>query len=595
MGDGVLAYFGWPQAHEDDAERAVRAGLAVVEAVGRLRAPDGEPLAAPGRDRDRAGGGGRPGRRGRGAGAGGRRRDPEPRRPAAGAGRAGQRRDRRRHAPAASATCSSAPTSAPSRLKGFAEPVRGLPGRSATARRRAASRRCTPAGPDAAGRARGGAGPAARAAGAQAKGGEGQVVLLSGEPGIGKSRLLAALRERLRGEPHAAPALLLLAAPPGQRAAPGHRPARARRRASRATIAPEARLDKLEALLAPTSPPAGDVALAGRAAVAPGRRRPRLAAAHAAAQTRADLRGAAAPARGLGPPSARADGLRGRALDRPDLARAARPRGRARGRGCRSCWSSPSGPSSQPPWTGQPHVTALALNRLGRRRGRRARASGSRAARRCPTSVVAEIVERTDGVPLFVEELTKAVLEAGAPRADGTARREPAAAALRDPDHAARLADGAARPARPAAKEVAQVGAAIGREFSHELLAAVAAAGRGRAGGRRSTSSPAPGWSSGAAQPPDADLHLQARAGPGRGLRHACCAPAGRSSTAGSRRALEERCPGHGRDADPRSLAHHLHRGRAGRGRGRVLARGRPARRRRARPTSRRSATSRRA
>ena len=36
MGDGVLVYFGYPQAHEDDAERAVRAGLAVIEAVGRL-------------------------------------------------------------------------------------------------------------------------------------------------------------------------------------------------------------------------------------------------------------------------------------------------------------------------------------------------------------------------------------------------------------------------------------------------------------------------------------------------------------------------------------------------------------------------------
>src|SRR5215213_6070956 len=46
MGDGVLAYFGWPRAHEDDAERAVRAGLAVVEAVSRLTAPTGEPLAA---------------------------------------------------------------------------------------------------------------------------------------------------------------------------------------------------------------------------------------------------------------------------------------------------------------------------------------------------------------------------------------------------------------------------------------------------------------------------------------------------------------------------------------------------------------------
>ena len=46
MGDGVLAYFGWPQAHEDEAERAVRAGLAMVEALPRLETPAGEPLAA---------------------------------------------------------------------------------------------------------------------------------------------------------------------------------------------------------------------------------------------------------------------------------------------------------------------------------------------------------------------------------------------------------------------------------------------------------------------------------------------------------------------------------------------------------------------
>ena len=46
LGDGVLAYFGWPRAHEDDAERAVRGGLAAVEAVARLRTPRGEPLAA---------------------------------------------------------------------------------------------------------------------------------------------------------------------------------------------------------------------------------------------------------------------------------------------------------------------------------------------------------------------------------------------------------------------------------------------------------------------------------------------------------------------------------------------------------------------
>jgi class 3 adenylate cyclase len=44
MGDGVLAYFGWPVAHEDEAERAVRTGLAIVDAVGRLPSLGGEPL-----------------------------------------------------------------------------------------------------------------------------------------------------------------------------------------------------------------------------------------------------------------------------------------------------------------------------------------------------------------------------------------------------------------------------------------------------------------------------------------------------------------------------------------------------------------------
>ena len=46
MGDGVLAYFGWPQAHEDEAERAVRAGLAISAGVGQLSNPGGKPLAA---------------------------------------------------------------------------------------------------------------------------------------------------------------------------------------------------------------------------------------------------------------------------------------------------------------------------------------------------------------------------------------------------------------------------------------------------------------------------------------------------------------------------------------------------------------------
>jgi class 3 adenylate cyclase len=44
MGDGILAYFGWPRAHEDDVERAVRSGLAIVDCVGQLQTPAGEPL-----------------------------------------------------------------------------------------------------------------------------------------------------------------------------------------------------------------------------------------------------------------------------------------------------------------------------------------------------------------------------------------------------------------------------------------------------------------------------------------------------------------------------------------------------------------------
>ena len=90
-----------------------------------------------------------------------------------------------------------------------------------------------------------------------------------------------------------------------------------------------------------------------------------------------------------------------------------------------------------------------------------------------PDRVVEEIVDRADGVPLFIEELTKAMLEAGAAEAAVTAARVlPARMAVPATLHASLMA----RLDRlgPAAREVAQVGAAIGREFSHELLAALA-------------------------------------------------------------------------------------------------------------------------
>jgi predicted ATPase len=129
-------------------------------------------------------------------------------------------------------------------------------------------------------------------------------------------------------------------------------------------------------------------------------------------------------------------------------------------------------PEFNAPWVGQSHVTSLTLNRLGERDAAAiiARLAVNKA---LPADVLAEIVERTDGIPLFVEEMTKAVLEA---ESEGAARRTVAAApspALAVPAslHASLMA----RLDRLGpAKEVAQIGSAIGREFSHALLASVA-------------------------------------------------------------------------------------------------------------------------
>jgi predicted ATPase len=131
-------------------------------------------------------------------------------------------------------------------------------------------------------------------------------------------------------------------------------------------------------------------------------------------------------------------------------------------------------PEFQPPWSGRSHVTSLALNRLGERDGEMLvqTLAGNIA---LTAEMVAEIVERTDGVPLFVEELTKAVLESAAQgdrvaavlaTASQTALSVPATL------HASLMA----RLDRlgPAAKEIAQIGAVLGREFAYELIEPVA-------------------------------------------------------------------------------------------------------------------------
>ena len=142
MGDGVLAYFGWPTAQEDEAERAVRAGLAATAAVARAGAhPAAGRLAARVGHRDRAGRGRRPDRRRGRAGGGGGRRDAQPRRPLAGAGRARDGGRGGQHpTPARGAVRLRRPRrrgSSPASRAG-----RRLPGGGRTGERRAGSRPC---------------------------------------------------------------------------------------------------------------------------------------------------------------------------------------------------------------------------------------------------------------------------------------------------------------------------------------------------------------------------------------------------------------------------------------------------------------------
>src|SRR5213079_1551279 len=115
-------------------------------------------------------------------------------------------------------------------------------------------------------------------------------------------------------------------------------------------------------------------------------------------------------------------------------------------------------PEFQPPWTGQPQVTTLGLNRLDRR-DRTALVEQIAGGKALPDEVVAQIADRTDGVPLFVEELTKTVLESGVPLVGIPTTLHGSLMARLDRLASVRL--------------VAQIGAAIGREFSYQLLHAV--------------------------------------------------------------------------------------------------------------------------
>src|SRR5262249_19652758 len=127
-------------------------------------------------------------------------------------------------------------------------------------------------------------------------------------------------------------------------------------------------------------------------------------------------------------------------------------------------------PEFQPPWIGRAYVTALTINRLTEREIDTMidRLVGNKP---LPASIRHDIIERTDGIPLFVEEMTKAVLEA-----ENTGEAEQTAAKVPAPVDAVPASLHASLMARldrlGPAKEVAQIGAVIGREFSYELLSA---------------------------------------------------------------------------------------------------------------------------
>src|SRR5918995_1173064 len=202
MGDGVLAYFGWPQAHEDEAERAVRAGLALIDALAGLKTPAGEPLAA------RVGIATGLVMVGELIGEGAAREE-------AVVGETPNLAARLQALAAPGSVVISQATRrlvgglfaladlGPRRLKGFAEPLAAWrvegEGRAEGRFEALHGERLTPL----VGRE--------HELGillerwAWAKDGDGQVVLLAGEPGIGKSRLVRTLRERLGDEPYTPP------------------------------------------------------------------------------------------------------------------------------------------------------------------------------------------------------------------------------------------------------------------------------------------------------------------------------------------------------------------------------------------------------
>jgi class 3 adenylate cyclase/predicted ATPase len=301
----------------------------------------------------------------------------------------------------------------------------------------------------------------------RAKAGEGQVVLLSGEGGIGKSRLTAALLERLAGEPHTR--LRYFCSPQHTDSALYPIISQMERAAEFALgDAARVKLDKLDALLTQTSTSTQDVGLFadmlslpkdGRYPAVDMRSEQRRQRTLEALVSQIGALSRSIPVLMIFEDAHWADPTSLEALSRVvDQLRT-----------LRVLLIVTFRPEFDPPWIGRPYVAALTINRLAQR-DVEAMIDHVVGNKLVSGSIRQDIIERTDGIPLFVEEMTKAVLEAGS---EGAVQRT--VASIPSPTLAVPASLQASLMARldrlGSAKEVAQVGAAIGREFDHALLA----------------------------------------------------------------------------------------------------------------------------
>ena len=465
LGDGILAYFGYPHAHEDDAENAVRASLGLIAAVAKLDAGDGTrlrvrvgiatglvvvgDLIGQGATQEQIVIGETPNLAARLQGLA------EPDTVVI---------DSTTHRLLGGLfeyrTLGSAS------IKGFADPIPvwQVTGASAVASRFKALRGVVTPLVD-----REEELELLMRRWRQAKAGEGSVVLISGEPGIGKSRIAQTLLERLSAEPHARLRYFCLPHRQDSPLYPAIRQFEHAARFQREDTAEE-RLDKMEKLLAEGTNDVESVAplFAELLSIPTVGRYPPL---------------------NLAPPKlkqktlqAKVAQIEGLAAHQPVLMETEDAH-----------WSDPTSlelldllvdripalpvlliitfrPEFQARWVGRPHVTLLALSRLAPRQ-RAEMITHVVAGKTLPKEIANQIMDRTDGVPLFIEEMTKAVVESGVlDQTTDTAGMLPQlaipttlqASLLARLDRLAQV------------REVAQIAATLGRHFSHELISAVA-------------------------------------------------------------------------------------------------------------------------